>query len=67
LDNKSIIEKYKENCFMINKVIKLSTFSGEPISVLVLDIGEKGELVVEYLEGPKKGKKESIISGEILL
>jgi len=67
LDSKKIIEEYKSNCFIINRKIKLNTFSNKLLTVKVLDIGENGELIIEHLDGTKKGEVESIISGEIIL
>lgn len=67
LDKDSIVSKYRENCFVVGKTVKLNTFNAVPAKVKILDIGDKCELIVEHLEGKKKDLIESIISGEIIL
>lgn len=67
LDKDSIVSKYRENCFVVGKTVRLNTFSAEPTQVKILDIGDKCELIVEHLEDIKKGLIENISSGEIIL
>jgi biotin-(acetyl-CoA carboxylase) ligase len=67
LDSAKIISSYKENCFVVGKTVTLNTFNSKPSQVKILDIGNRCELIVKYLDGEKKGLIENIISGEIIL
>ncbi|MBK5254013.1 MAG: biotin--[acetyl-CoA-carboxylase] ligase [Peptostreptococcaceae bacterium] len=67
LDRASIISNYRKNCFVVGKIVTLNTFNSEPSQVEILDIGERCELIVKYLDGKKEGLTENIISGEIIL
>lgn len=56
-----IIDKWKSKMFMLHKVIKFSTSDNQSYKGEVVDITDKGELVVEK----KNGKVEKLIAGDV--
>ena len=68
LESGSFMEEYKNRCFVIGRTVKVTRFGNEKRTLCkVLDITPNGGLLVQPLEGEKKGKELTLISGEISL
>ena len=63
-DDESFMKEYKESQIIMGTIVNVvgtnETYEGK-----VLDISENGSLVVERIDGAKKGKVEELISGEV--
>ena len=68
ISEQNFIAEYRRRCFVIGKKILVHSVSGDrPVKARVIDIDDKGGLVVEYMEGLKMRDMETLTSGEITL
>ena len=68
LNNKDFLNEYRKNCFVIGRTVTIKNFGNEKRTLCkVLDIDNNGGLIIEPLEGSDKGKRLTVISGEISL
>lgn len=66
LEAMSFMSEYRRRCFILGHRVRIHpTHDEEGIAAKALAIEDDGALLVEYQEGPKKGTRESIRSGEI--
>lgn len=60
------LAEYRRRCFIRGREIRVHlTGSEKGVPARALDIDEDGGLVVEYVEGPRRGHTETLHSGEI--
>ena len=68
ITEQNFISEYRRRCFVLGKKILIHPVNGDrPIKARVIDIDDKGGLVVEYMEGLKMRDMETLTSGEITL
>ena len=66
IEDKSFLTEYKSRCFILGHKIKIHPqYDKSGIPAKALDIAEDGGLIVEYMDGTKKGETETLHTGEI--
>ena len=66
VQDRGFLDEYRERCFVTGETIKVhSNYDDKGVLANALEIADDGGLVVEYLEGPKAGSRETIHTGEI--
>ena len=66
IEDKSFLTEYKSRCFILGHEIKVHPqYDKSGIPAKALDIAEDGGLIVEYIDGTKKGETETLHTGEI--
>lgn len=66
IEDRSFLREYKSRCLVLGKEVKVHPkYDESGILAKALDIAEDGGLIVQYLEGAKKDKIETLHTGEI--
>lgn len=66
LEEMDFLPEYRRRCFILGHRVRVHpTLETDGVAAKALSIEDDGSLLVEFQEGPKKGQRESIRTGEI--
>lgn len=64
--DRAFFDEYRDRCFILGEEITVHpTFEKSGYLARAIDISEDGGLIVDYLEGPEKGERRTIHTGEL--
>lgn len=66
IEDKTFFNEYKERCPILGKEVKIHPhYDKEAFNAKAVDIADDGGLIIQHLDGAKKGKTETLHTGEI--
>lgn len=66
LESRNFMNEYRNRCFILGKTVSVHPhLDNRATKAYAIDINDTGGLIVEYLDGEKKGQTETLTTGEV--